>query len=117
MKFRAVLSALLLAAGLVFVTGCDSPEKGYNEWKAALLKGDVAKAKERTVKKAEAGIEIIAEVIKKDAKSKADLEKSKVISCTKDGDTATLEVKDGSDKTAKFQMVKEDGTWKVGDIK
>ena len=117
MKFRAVLSALLLAAGLVFVTGCDSPEKAYKEWSSAVLKGDVAAAKARSTKAAEKGVEMLVEMVKQDAKSKENLEKSKIVSCTKDGDTATVEVKDASGNTAKFKMAKEDGKWKVGDIK
>ena len=64
MKFRMLLSALLLAAGLVFVAGCGkkaakkTEEKKvddkqaaiavFNEWKTAIAKGDFAKARELT---------------------------------------------------------------------
>lgn len=110
MKFRALLSALLMAAGLVFVAGCESPEKGFKEWKTAIAKGDVAKAKARTVKALASEVESMVKSLS--AEDKKIFEKAEVVSCTKEGDTATLKVKmDGRETT--IRMVKEDGKWKV----
>ena len=114
MKIRAMLTALCCVVGLVFVTGCESPEKGFKEWKKAVLKGDVAKVKARTVKKHADEAEAIVEWVKNDSKAKKELEESKIVKCEKNGDKATLKVKFG-DKEEDVKMVKEDGKWKVED--
>ena len=117
MKFRVLLSAMLLAAGVVFVAGCDSPKKGFNEWKSAIVKGDVTKANERTTKDGQTMNAMIVAGFQDDAKSKAAFEKLEIVSCDKkDDDHATLKVKDAEGKTSDIQMVREDGKWKV-DIK
>ena len=117
MKLRTWLSVLLLSVGIVFVAGCDSPEKGFKEWKSAIAKGDVTKANERTTKDGQAVNALMVEGLKDDAKSKDAFEKLEVVSCTKKDDThATLKVKDVEGKTSDLDMVKEDGKWKV-DVK
>lgn len=114
MKFRMLLSTLLLGAGLVFVAGCDSPEKGFKEWKSAIAKGDVTKANERTTKDGQKLVALAVEGIKDDAKAKEGFEKLEIVSCTKKDDThATLKVKDPDGKENDVEMVKEDGKWKV----
>ena len=112
MKIRALLAALCCVVGLVFVTGCESPEKGFKEWKKAIVKGDAAAAKARTAKDSQQYVELMIAGIKDDAETKKNFENAKVVSCTKNGDKATLKVKSG-DKDGEFKMVKEDGKWKV----
>ena len=112
MKIRAMLAALCCVAGLVFVTGCDSPEKGFKEWQSALLKGDIGKAKARTARGAEKFVEMVADNIK-DAENRTDLENTKIVSCSKNGDTATLTLKTGRGDEISLTMIKEDGKWKV----
>ena len=112
MRIRALLAALCCVAGLVFVTGCDSPEKGFKEWQKAIVKGDVAAAKARTAKQYEADVEKILKEFKNDSDEKKRLEESKIVKCEKDGDKATLTVKWG-DHEERIKMVKEDGKWKV----
>ena len=117
MRIRALLAALCCVAGLVFVTGCDSPEKGFKEWQKAIVKGDVAAAKARTAKGAREYIHVLVEEIRNDAGKKKDLENTKVVSCTRNGDTAVLTLKDGKGQEDKIKMVQEDGEWKVKDVK
>ena len=109
-----LLSALLLAAGLVFVTGCDSPEKGFKKWHAAIAEGDLNAANARSVSAMHQMNKLITESMKQnpDAAKKAMKVKVEIVSCTKNGDKATLKVKDGG-KEVTVRMVKEGGTWKV----
>ena len=114
MKFRAVLSALLLAAGLVFITGCDSPERGYKKYAEAIADGDLNAANSRSVSALHMLNKFAVAAMKKnpDAAKKAKAAKIEIVSCTKNGDRATLKVKvDGKEGTVR--MVKEGGTWKV----
>ena len=113
MKIRALLAALCCVVGLVFVTGCESPEKGFKEWKKAVLKGDAAAAKARTAKESQQYVDMQIEVVKNNAEAKKIFESSKVVSCTKNGDKATLKIKDSKGKEEDLKMVKEDGKWKV----
>ena len=109
MKIRALLAGLLCAMGLMFVTGCgDSPEKAFKEVKEGFVKGDAAKVKARVSKDAQKNIE---EAVK-DSKVQEIWKNIEFISCTENGDKATVKVKvDGKEETSTF--VKEDGKWKM----
>ena len=113
MKFRALLSALWFVAGIMLVTGCDSPEKGFKEWKAAILKGDIEKANNRTTASGQMLNVFLAGYVEKNAEAKKEFEALKIVSCTRNGDRATLKIKNASGQIKPFDMVKKDGKWKV----
>ena len=113
MKIRAMLAALCCVVGLVFVTGCESPEKGFKEWKKAIVKGDLEKANARTFGDGKALNPFLIAALQDDAEAKKNFEKTKIISCTKNGDKATLKVKDGKGQESEIEMVKDGGKWKV----
>ena len=139
MKFRMLLSALLLAAGLVCVVGCgkkaDANKKSeenktaekpvddkqaaiaaFNEWKTAIVKGDAAKAKAVAVKMAAEKVDPLIRNLKNDAEFKKIFSGTKVVSCNVDGAKATLKVKNDKGE-GEVTMVKEDGKWKVAELK
>ena len=132
MKIRALLAALCCVVGLVFVSGCGKKAdagKGekkvekkqdavaaFNEWRDAIVKGDVAKAKALTVKEHKKEAEAMVAMVKGDAEFNKIFAGTKVVSSTNDGDSATLKVKNSKGE-GEVKMVKEDGKWKVGDLK
>ena len=116
MKFRAMLSALLLAAGLVFITGCDSPERAFKAWKSAIAKGDVTTANKYTTANGQMVNALLAAALKDDADARKNFEKIEIVSCTKNGDRATIKFKGPDGEVKSMDMVKEGGKWKV-DVK
>ena len=134
MKFRMLLSALLLAAGLVCVVGCgkkaDANKKteekpvddkqaaiaAFNEWKTAIVNGDAAAAKAVAVKMAAEMVDPLVQNLKNDAAFKKIFSGTEVVSCSVDGDKATLKVKNDKGE-GEVTMVKEDGKWKVAELK
>ena len=116
MKIRALLAMVLCAMGLVFVTGCDSPEKGFNEWKEAVSKGDVAKARSLSVPNSDGEyilVDFWCEHSKEDPKEYGN---AKVIDYEKDGDRALLKLKLGTGDTQEIIMVKDNGKWKFHSV-
>ena len=113
MKIRALLSALLLAAGLMFVTGCESPHRGFREWRAALLKGDLSKANSRTTQQGQMLNQMLISRFKEDADARRDFEKVEIVSYTRNGNTVTLKLKNADGSFGEQEMIKEDGRWKV----
>jgi len=98
---------------VLFLCGCDSPKKGFNEWRDALLNGKIDKANARTIKKSQAMNGLLAAGLQDDKKAQEQFRKTEVVSVTENGDKATLKLKDASGETSEFKMVKEDGKWKV----
>ena len=94
----------------------NTPEKGFKEWKSALLKGDLKKANARTTQQGQMLNAMLISALNDDADAKKNLEKTKIVSCTKNGNTAKLKVKNADGSISDFDMVKEDGKWKV-DVK
>ena len=114
MKIRALLAGLLCAMGLVFLTGCgDSPKAAFKEIKEGFSKGDVAKVKSRMAKKSLESVPAeMLEAMIKEPKIQEMWKKAEIVSCTENGDKATVKVKvDGKEETSTF--VKEDGKWKM----
>ena len=141
MKFRMMLSALLLAAGLVCVVGCgklkkavnkdsktdapakpvedetNSPKYVYNAWKAAILRNDRHAADRLSTKSRVigSGNEIIIEWNRQMPGARLTFEETVVVAVEENGDKAVLTLKDDEGKESKRNMVKVNGKWRVGD--
>ena len=113
-----------------------TPVAVFDAWKAAVLRGDLAEVKARTVAKDREFVQTIVKKIKTDPAAKKDFEKIKVVSCTLDRHpvtyrikvgsfvdktiripTAELKIKDGKDRIRTVRMVKAGRRWKVADFK
>ena len=146
MKFRSLLSALLLAASLVCVAGCgkkedaakagakaekakDDPAAVFKDWQTALAKGDYAKVRELSV--AEPGKKDIwdEEIARFKSVPPATIDeafgKLEVVKCKVEpmSDSkyptvsAVAELELKGGRISDVYMVKIDGQWKVCDIK
>lgn len=110
---KRILAALAGLSAGVLLCGCDSPESAFDEWKEAILDGKIDKANSRTVETAHALNGIIAQGLKRDDKARGDFRQLAVVDEKIDGNKAVLRIKDAEGRITDFEMVKEDGKWKV----
>ena len=121
MNIRKWLSALMLAASVVFVTGAacrsdETPDKAFSEWTAAVAAGNLARANELTAKGNPMGQLLnafLVEGVKSNPQIAAALRRTEVISFTIDGDRAKVKFKNADGDIKFFDMVREDGRWKI----
>ncbi|MCI5779289.1 MAG: DUF4878 domain-containing protein [Lentisphaeria bacterium] len=112
MKKRILAALAGLSAGLLFC-GCDSPESAFDEWKDAILDGKIDKANARTVETSHVLNGIIVQSLKRDDKARGDFRQLSVVDEKTDGNRAVLKIKDAAGHVTDFDMIKEDGRWKV----
>lgn len=119
MKIRKWLSALMLAASVVFVTGAgrseENPGQAFSEWIAAVAAGNINRANEYTSKNPAAMLMtmFLVEGAKGNPTVAAALKRAEVISFTISGDRAKVKFKNADGEIKFFDMIKEDGRWKI----
>jgi len=115
------IKLLALAAVATFMFACgggDTPEKVAEDFHKSLGEKDFAKAKGLATKKGEKDIQTLEEMSKsmgamggEEKAEKVEIEKVTCAEVKDDKTTCTCKEKNG--KETKYNMVKEDGKWKV----
>ena len=98
---------------MIFVFGCDSPEKAFESWREAIVNGKIDDANKVTVEKSQLLNSFMVKAVKSSEKAENQMKSLKIVGKSVSGEYATLQIKDGDGVVYSFDMKKEDGKWKA----
>lgn len=110
---KILFSMFACVCALMVLCGCDSPKKGFEEWRDAVADGKADKAMERVTKNMKELTGLLAASCKDEKEEAQKIRNMGVISVEENGDKATLKYTNQDGKIEEAQMVKEDGKWKI----
>ena len=105
----------ILLAGIFVFSGCgeQSPTQAFNNWRSAIIAGNINAANELTGKGEAEMNGIYAEAVKDNVAEGKILKSGTIVSEEINGDKATIKMKGEDGKTADFVMIKTQGQWKI----